>query len=177
MNKLRWFAAGGTLLAVLIGCLIGLSSRKQFADYQYGERLLQDFFEVRIACFTYADDHGGRFPADWQGVLSYSNQTLLHIYRYSTRAKTSVKDSIFLSPKRWPDYEYFGGMSTDSPPDLVLFYPARRGKPMRGSRVLLVDCSIPWLEYDELTNSLEKTSRFRSELTNSPPPALKIGSP
>jgi len=149
MKTMRWLAIIAAFFLAVIGSLIWY----QYAQYEHGERRMSDLMEIRIACFTYAEDHAGQFPTDWQGVLSYSNQTMLHIYR-----RTSVNESIFLCPTRWADYQYFGGMSTASPPESILFYPVRRRPSATGSRALLVDCSVPWLSNAELSNRLEMTS-------------------
>jgi len=115
----------------------------------------QDLSHISVACYLFADDHAGQFPPDWSGVLSYSNQAMFSMWR-----KTSVKECIFLCPSRWPDYRYISGLSTASPPDSVLAYPATARQSANGGLVLLAGRSTRSMSKAELEAALDRTYRW-----------------
>ena len=114
----------------------------------------EDLSHIYIACWSYAADHSGHFPTDWSAVLSYSNQATLHIF-----GKTGVKESIFMSPSRWADYRYLGGLSTDSAPSSVLVYTT---VPHRTGFVLLAHGNILSLSSRDV-KTLDEKARHLNE--------------
>jgi hypothetical protein len=145
---------------IVAACIVAVGAWVWYekARFDAAERRMEEFSAIRIASFMYAEDHAGHFPADWSGVLSYSNQTMFSIDR-----KTSDKKSIFLCPSRWPEYRYIGGMTTVSPPDLILAYRLPKAESETGRRLIVVSGSMRWLSNEEFSNSLVKTLQFVRE--------------